>query len=224
MCIANLTTASFNCPLAHSLPYCPRVAHTIPLSPPPNSAAGFIYDSTTIPQSVSSPLLSSLGNFSKTLTIHPCGRAESDFSPLKGCDDCWDAYRNWVCAVGFPRCSDPSPPPPSTTIKDSKPPPTPAFLVQSTTNQRSPVLPPLTQPQTIILPCHELCTATVRACPPLLQFACPLVEVNANMSYGVGFIDRVRGNKVSAGDGSVGGLEEGSGGVDRWGGVWCGGL
>ncbi len=52
-----------------------------------------------------------------------------------------------------------------------------------------------------------------------MKWTCPLAEVNANWTYGVGFIDGVKGEEKK---GRVGGLV--SGGVDQWGGIWCSGL
>jgi len=77
-------SAAFNCPLAHSLPYCPGVAYSVPL-PAPTSGA-IAYDATYMPTQVTTPLLSYIANFTTTLTTFACGR--DWYSPVVGCDDC----------------------------------------------------------------------------------------------------------------------------------------
>lgn len=42
-----------------------------------------------------------------------------------------------------------------------------------------------------LLPCLETCQAVERACPPFIGFKCPRVSVNANHSYGVGYVDHI---------------------------------
>ncbi|KZT38876.1 hypothetical protein SISSUDRAFT_1061596 [Sistotremastrum suecicum HHB10207 ss-3] len=208
-------SSSFACPLLHSLPFCPQTAYSVPLQAP--KAPFTSYNTTNLDPAISSSFLSSLQNFSTTLSAFPCGR--DVYSPLKGCTDCFDTYRTWLCAVAFPQCADP-PSNPSTFFSPTPPSeaPTPALLAQTSSN-RSPILPDLGTSHTILLPCIETCQAVDRSCPPFLGWRCPVMAVNANWSYGLGFIDGIDG---SEGQGRISGAS--GRGVDRWGGMWCSGL
>ncbi|KAL1673197.1 stretch-activated Ca2+-permeable channel component-domain-containing protein [Schizophyllum commune] len=94
--------ATFPCPLAHSLPFCPSVAYAVPLGAPGDGAGS--YTSTNFPAQVADPLLSSLTNFTTSLSTFACGR--DMYSPLVGCAECQRRYRDWVCGVGVPRCGE----------------------------------------------------------------------------------------------------------------------
>lgn len=217
--------ASFNCPLVHSLPFCPGVAYSVPLPAPPG--INVAYDSTNLPAQITTPLLSYMANFTTVLTSFACGR--DWYSPLVGCEDCQREYRKWLCAVSFTRCSEPSPanaftvvpaPPNATGLSASIQTNAvgaqivlSALLPQQTSDrQRNIALPALGSPYTMLLPCLEMCNAVDRACPPFVQFKCPTRRFNAAASYGVGYIDGADGhqNKGLTGDSQ-----------DRWGNVWC---
>ena len=198
--------ASFSCPLVHSLPYCPSTSYAVPL-PFPQSPLTY-YDSSTLPQSVSDPLLQYMTNFTTMLLTFPCGR--DIYSPLQTCESCQEAYRTWLCSISFPRCAEP----PLTSSSPSSP--TPALTPpQSDSNARNPYLPNVTYSYQTVLPCLEVCSAADRACPNFLGIKCPVPRFNAASSYGVGYID-------NSAQGVLGG---GSTGVaqDQWGNVWCNG-
>ncbi|KAJ7086140.1 stretch-activated cation channel Mid1 [Mycena belliarum] len=190
-------SSTFSCPLVSRLPYCPSIGYAVPLPPPP--AAQAMYDSTNLPESITTPLLSSLTNFTTTLSTFACGR--DFYSPLVSCADCQRAYRTWLCTISFPRCGDADTAPAAA-----------ALLTSQSPNARNAAFPPGNS-YTQLLPCIETCTAADRACPNFLKFRCPLPRFNAAQSYGVGFID-------SGEDGVVG---QGSTGTwaDNYGNVWC---
>jgi calcium channel MID1 len=163
-------------------------------------------------------------NFTVSLGTFACGR--DVYSPRVGCVDCADAYRRWLCAVQLPRCGEghlagssstsSSSPVPSATGRDGRPlvSPRPALVAQTAgTPPRNTNIPAKRENYDELLPCRETCTAVDRACPVFLGFKCPVVRYNADVSYGVGFVDSGR-------DGEQGG---GTAGVaaDRYGNVWC---
>ena len=197
------------------MPYCPCVSYAVPLPSLPFPITS--YDASNIPDSVSGPLISYLTNFTTSLSTFACGR--DWYSPLQTCLDCQEAYRTWLCSVSFPRCGEAS----STTataVSASGTTISPALVVQDANAvQRNANLPNTTSAVEILLPCLETCNAVDRACPNFLGFTCPVPRFNANVSYGVGFID---GDAQSTGTWSQGG---GLTGVaqDRWGNVWCAG-
>ncbi|KAJ7454728.1 stretch-activated cation channel Mid1 [Mycena latifolia] len=190
-------SSTFSCPLVSRLPYCPSISYAVPLPAPPSSQA--MYDNTNLPDSIVTPLLSSLTNFTTTLTTLACGR--DFYSPLVSCADCQRAYRTWLCTISFPRCADADTAPSAAALLQSQAP-----------NARNAAF-PSGNSYTQLLPCLETCTATDRACPNFLGFRCPLPRFNAAQSYGVGYID--------SGDDGV----QGRGSTGRWaddfGNVWC---
>ncbi|OCH89949.1 hypothetical protein OBBRIDRAFT_777729 [Obba rivulosa] len=214
-------TASFSCPIVHSLPFCPSAAWAVPLPAPSDPSQG--HNAHTLPSSLVDPLISVLTNFTTMLTTFPCGRDE--YSPLVSCADCQAAYRTWFCAVSLPRCGEfpptapvaaPSAPATSSALPQQQPAqqPLPALMPQPTSvPPRSPFLPAFPATYDALLPCLETCNAVDRACPPFLQFKCPLPKYTASASYGVGYIDS--GNEGEMGGGSTGAAQ------DRWGNVWC---
>ncbi|KAH9847078.1 stretch-activated cation channel Mid1 [Lenzites betulinus] len=201
-------SATFNCPIVHSLPFCPTVAYAAPLAPPAGVATAHTAD--TLPAGVADTLISTMANFTVTLSTLACGR--DVYSPLVTCTDCSDAYRRWLCAVSFPRCAET----PSTVSDtgDGAQVPLPALTtVQGGAAARNPALPALTSSYQALLPCLETCNAADRACPNFLGFKCPLPRFTAADSYGVGYIDN--GEDGVVGHGSTGVAQ------DKYGNVWC---
>ncbi|KAK7032823.1 putative acetate kinase [Favolaschia claudopus] len=190
-------SSTFSCSLVSKLPYCPSISYAVPLPPPPAPAA--TYDNTNLPKAISDPLISALTNFTTTLTTFACGR--DLYSPLVTCADCQQAYRTWLCAVSFSRCADPDTAPPLAALLPSQSP-----------NARNAAF-PSGNAFTQLLPCLETCTATDRACPSFLGFRCPVPRFNANVSYGVGYVDS--GQEGEKGGGSMGMWD------DAFGNVWC---
>ncbi|EJT98066.1 hypothetical protein DACRYDRAFT_24603 [Dacryopinax primogenitus] len=138
-----------------------------------------------------------------TLSSFACGR--DVYSPLKTCEDCLDAYRDWACAISFPRCAN-------TDASAVPPPPLPPPAVMPRANTSRNNFPTLNRTYSELLPCIETCTIVDRSCPYFLQFACPLPGVTAEFSYGVNFVD----------DASNGGQNRGEPGVsEKWGYAWC---
>ncbi|KIJ37548.1 hypothetical protein M422DRAFT_50354 [Sphaerobolus stellatus SS14] len=216
---------NFACTLAHSLPFCPQTSYAIPLPPPSDGSA--TYTPSNLPSSVTGTLISSISNFTTLLLTFPCGRDVYSFKQT--CEDCQEAYRTWACAVSLPRCAEeialPSPPPTSTAkSKASQTPIKPALLAHpefptrtnlSLTAPSSSSPAPAISQYTELLPCIETCNAVDRAAPPMFGWKCPGVDVNANETYGVGFIDSWDGTVEGGGTPGVS--------VDRWGVAWCNG-
>ncbi|KAG9074673.1 stretch-activated cation channel mid1 [Ceratobasidium sp. 370] len=220
-------SGSFPCPLVHSLPYCPMVSYPVPLPAPPNGATS--YTDSNLPQSVRDAVVSSLSNFTSSLKTFACGR--DWYSPLQTCTGCQAAYRKWVCSIVFPRCGEPIPDDalgvPASTLTTqlafndpnaNQPPADP--LPQAALSPRaadapprSPFLPSINAAYNELLPCIETCQAVDRSCPPLLKWKCPVVGVNANVSYGLGFIDSWDGTMEKGGKPGVP--------QDEFGRIWC---
>jgi calcium channel MID1 len=205
MLILIAQTASFSCPLVHNLPYCPGISYPVPLPAPPFPFTA--HEASTIPTTVSGPLLEYLTNFTVALSTFPCGRDQ--YSPITTCADCQAAYRTWLCSVQFTRCSEaPSTASSSDTAIQPK-------LVEQKPGEprRNPNLPAKREAFSELLPCLETCQAVERACPYFMGFKCPVVRFNAGESYAVGYVDS--GKEGEEGGGSTGAAQ------DQWGNVWC---
>ncbi|KAI0653108.1 stretch-activated cation channel Mid1 [Cubamyces menziesii] len=201
-------SATFNCPLVHSLPFCPTVSYAVPIAPPRGIAT--THTAATLPGDVTDTVLSVLANFTTTLSTLACGR--DYYSPLVTCADCQQAYRRWLCAVAFPRCGDSS----SGSFIDAQGAQLPLPALQTVPKgapPRNPVLPPFGSDYQTLLPCLETCNAADRACPNFLNFKCPLPRFTAADSYAVGYIDS--GEEGVLGGGSTGVAQ------DEFGHVWC---
>jgi calcium channel MID1 len=104
----NFTTKSDNnCALVFNLTFCHDVAYAVPSNPdryPDQPSLSAVYDSYAA---------SLYDNFAKSLDQIACNTTLSaQYSPAKNCDDCADAYKQWLCAVTMPRCEDFSSPNP----------------------------------------------------------------------------------------------------------------
>lgn len=164
-----------------------------------------MYTADNLDKSISEPLVSALTNFTISLKTFACGR--DLYSPLQSCADCQYEYRQWLCAISFPRCVESPPSSSSSSL------PSPA-LVNHTLARRG-NLPAFDAEYNVLLPCLETCNAVDRACPSFLGFTCPTSHFYAQKSYGVGFIDGGDEGANVAGGGSTGEAQ------DRYGNVWC---
>lgn len=191
--------------MVDGLPYCPGVSWAVPLTPPPNSDT--TYNSSNLPTGITDPLQQYIANFTTALTTFACGR--DLYSPIQTCADCQQEYRRWLCTVSFPRCGEPRGDEASLGRDASLT----TALASPTGVPRNPNFPQVDGGFVELLPCLETCQATDRACPYYVSFQCPLVEFNAEDSYGVGFIDS--GHVGVEGGGRTGVSQ------DVYGNVWC---
>ncbi|CAG7850894.1 SubName: Full=Uncharacterized protein {ECO:0000313/EMBL:CCA68259.1} [Serendipita indica DSM 11827] len=204
----------FPCTLAHSLPFCPSVAYSVPF--PPLTGTPSTYDASNFPSQLQETLFNSLGNFTSSLKTFACGR--DLYSIVQSCASCERAYRTWLCSTLVPRCGE---------VDESLLPP--AAIVPRVVGSTNTTATSARVDQTVLgssavgsyselLPCLETCHAVDRACPPTLNWRCPRKGITAERSYGVGFIDK-EGDDVS------GGGQEGAGRTGRsqdpYGNVWC---
>ena len=230
-----LATADFPCPLAYALDLCPAVAHAVALPTPANG--GLL---TSLPESLVNQLNDYLASYALSLGTWPCGRAEDRYSFVADCEDCWRAYRDWLCAVSLPRvCSsdagsttrrvaNASTPvqcgegpevgsEPATEADDetSRPP----LLSRSPASPRSPSLALAdvqpTYAYSELPPCLGLCYHVDRLCPVFLGFRCPIATGGRD---GRGTARR----SYAVGSGPMGIAESREKeGVDRFGVAWC---
>ncbi|KAK4996426.1 hypothetical protein LTR66_003953, partial [Elasticomyces elasticus] len=90
-----------NCALLFNLSFCSEVAYAVPSNPnnfPSFESLAATYDSYAA---------ALYQNFSYSLQQIACNTTStSQYSLAKNCDDCADAYKQWLCAVAIPRCED----------------------------------------------------------------------------------------------------------------------
>ncbi|KAI1853509.1 hypothetical protein JX266_001493 [Neoarthrinium moseri] len=127
-------------------------------------------------------------NFEKAMTTIPCDiENTSKYSLARNCDDCKQAYKNWICFVSIPRCEDYSKTdlflqprninstfPDGTTVDNMT---LAEFGNQKAYNSsRRPDIDTVVAPGPYkeVLPCEELCYDIVQSCPASLSFSCPL--------------------------------------------------
>ncbi|RLV89942.1 Replication factor C subunit 3 [Spathaspora sp. JA1] len=153
------------CQLIYDLPFCERVSYSVPR--PDNSPSvnytRELYDNYTE---------SLYENFTKVLQQIPCDAGpDSVFSNMKTCNDCAEAYKDWLCAVSIPRCSTKS------NIT--------GYKLREENCSRNSFINEVVKPKDYyeVLPCVNTCYAIVRDCPADLGFSCPLKEP---MSYYIG--------------------------------------
>jgi hypothetical protein len=114
-------------------------------------------------------------NFSLSLQQIPCNTTpDAQYSLATNCSACSTAYKNWLCAVTIPRCSENS--------KNTS-----ASIPRNASTSRSTLIQRDIQPGAYneIPPCGGLCFGLIQNCPASLGFACPDTgSWYFNQSYG----------------------------------------
>ncbi|QLQ80859.1 hypothetical protein HG537_0E02140 [Torulaspora globosa] len=153
------TRGSDACSLIFGLPFCYGVAYSVPSpSKSPNNKTAIAATYDKIAESL-------YANFSKALQIIPCDtEMDARYSPIRTCRDCATSYRNWLCAVTIPRCTD--------TASEY-------YAFRKKDDNRNDYLNNEIQPIADyyeMLPCIDMCYAVARDCPSNFMFACPTVN------------------------------------------------
>ncbi|KAI1753432.1 stretch-activated Ca2+-permeable channel component-domain-containing protein [Xylaria castorea] len=141
-------------------------------------------------------------NFDKVLQQTPCqAPATQRYSLARGCDDCKQAYKDWLCSVAIPRCEDFSSPDQSyLQMRNINAPfPNGTLVDESIRNEFGNVkaynssriveIDNTVQPGPYkeVLPCDYLCYELVKSCPASIGFSCPLPnnKFSFNTSYAI---------------------------------------
>lgn len=192
------TKTEDNCALMYNLSFCSEVAYAVPTNPNkfdpttglPELAA--LYDSNAAQM---------YQYFNYSLQQIPCNTSSSaQYSLARNCDDCARAYKQWLCAVTIPRCTDYSSTDPWLKPRSLGQPfvngssiSAPEFNVDqallnavATNSSRNPLIDESIQPGPYkeVLPCKDLCYDLVQSCPASLGFGCPLEGAGLEDSYG----------------------------------------
>ncbi|KAI9677510.1 MAG: stretch-activated cation channel mid1 [Caeruleum heppii] len=219
------TKSESNCAIIHSLPFCSHLAHAVPsnpnLFPPPPLSAPIPTHLSPLASFYDTRASSLYRNFTISLSQIACETSSTaQYSLARTCTDCALAYKNWLCAVTMPRCTDYSSPLPYLAARNiaqpfpngtALPPPISqpdrdAWSSSWANRSRNSLIDQVVRPGPYkeVLPCRELCHELVRSCPAALGFACPAEGKGLERSYG-------RGGECSAPGEGVRGFVSGAG-------------
>ncbi|TVY26120.1 Calcium influx-promoting protein [Lachnellula hyalina] len=187
------TLSDGNCAVITNLSFCDAVSYAVPSNPtkfPNSTALADFYDNYARQQ---------FGYFQNVLNMTPCETTGSaQYSLARNCDNCTTAYKEWLCAVAIPRCTENS-----TDSQDylrvramGYPFPNGSYHPDYVElgaqgafvrNSRNPVIDAnvTSGPYKELLPCEDLCYHVVQSCPASMTFDCPLPgSISFNQSYG----------------------------------------
>lgn len=192
-----------------------------------------------------SKLETSLKNFNTTLHTFSCGiPSQGRFSSVRTCEDCFEAYENWLCGVTMPRCTD-VPQELQSQAQDNfttharandqvvfsdEPIPEsvqPLLVRDHPALSRTPQWAPsnLSQdlttpfPYAEVLPCDGVCHLVAASCPSLISWACPVQDQTLAASYGK--MPLLQADNIQGGNQAGPAGEPRHRAMDRFGNVWC---
>jgi calcium channel MID1 len=176
-----------NCEVIFDLPFCNEVAYAVPANPNVTNLTSF-YDNNA--QSL-------YQTFNYSLQQVPCHVTNTaQYSLVRNCSSCADAYKKWLCTVTIPRCHDYSSThtflqPRNMAQKfingSSLPPDTFGMNALAMNSSRNPLIDQVVKPGPYkeLLPCDFVCHNLVQSCPSYFQFGCPAPgKLGFNSSYG----------------------------------------
>jgi len=191
------TKSVSNCRLLFNVPFCPNVAYSVP--------APFSMPSAELLDLYNSTIQPALQGFNTTLYTFPCESLVKDsqgqYSFIRTCSQCLEAYTSWLCAVRMPRCVDYVENAPATNDGHDT-----AYTFQRTSaaDSRTPDLPGSAFPYSEIPPCLGVCNLVQASCPPVISnlFTCPVPHpsTNYNASYALPFSKQITFTNVQGGD------------------------
>lgn len=171
------TKIDANCRLIYDLEFCDQVAYSVP-----TGSGTFEADVRTIATQYDNQALEKFAPFNTSLSQYNCETTQ--YSLVRNCTDCYRDYKNWLCAVTIPRCTDSSSSGDLSQGTDNVE-AAPALRDISVNASRNPWIDETMAPGewTELLPCIDLCYYVVQSCPPFLQFYCPTADL-AKVQYG----------------------------------------
>lgn len=157
------------CKLIYGLDFCTKVAYSVPASEYLISGEESVDE---FAKRYDDNARAFFSNFSKAIQLISCEtQLDARFSPIVSCDNCVEAYKDWLCSVTIPRCS---------TRNET------GYQDRNETGSRSSfindqIVPP--QQYFEMLPCVNMCHAIARTCPADFGFDCPRDNVSIARSY-----------------------------------------
>lgn len=154
-----------NCQIIYNLDFCNEVAYSVPSNNTlynPTALAGF-YDQMAA---------GFYTNFSNSVQVTNCNAsADAVYSLVSNCEDCREAYKDWICAVAVPRCADLT---------------NPASFLVYRNSSRNPTIDTVLHPGPYkeVLPCGDLVHSVTRKCPIVLGLRAPHGDAAFYAAYG----------------------------------------
>lgn len=182
-----LTKGDGNCAIIFGLSFCSEVAYAVPSNPSMTKA--------DLQKTYDDYASSIFKNFTYSLQQVQCNASSYNmYSLAVDCDNCSQAYKDWLCSVTIPRCEDYSSSDYFLRVRNAGQnfingtslDPDHADRKTSISNRsRNPIIDEQIKPGPYkeILPCQDVCHNLVRSCPASLQFSCPQGE-QLDSSYG----------------------------------------
>ncbi|ODM23555.1 hypothetical protein SI65_01144 [Aspergillus cristatus] len=181
------TKADGNCAIIFGLSFCSEVAYAVPSNPSMTKA--------DLQKTYDDYASSIFKNFTYSLQQVQCNASSYNmYSLAVDCDNCSQAYKDWLCSVTIPRCEDYSSSDYFLRVRNAGQDfingtsldPDHADRKTSISNRsRNPIIDEQIKPGPYkeILPCQDICHNLVRSCPASLKFSCPQGE-QLDSSYG----------------------------------------
>jgi calcium channel MID1 len=182
-----------NCAVIFNLSFCNQTAYAVPGNSqnfPNFTALAAFYDNATQAR---------YQFFQNALAQTACETTSSaQYSLARNCSDCAAAYKEWLCSVSIPRCTDFSSDLPWLQERAmGQPYSNGTFLPENQilfannsvalNSSRNPNIDQFVVPGPYkeVLPCDNLCHNLVQSCPAAMGFACPRPgRIGFNASYG----------------------------------------
>ncbi|TLS27351.1 hypothetical protein PpBr36_04477 [Pyricularia pennisetigena] len=169
-----------SCMLVSGLSFCNKVAYKVPANTtafPSPEALGKAYDDQA---------KEIYDNFEIQIAQVQCETENAQiYSLARTCDDCREAYKDWLCSVSIPRCEEVSESKEWLHKRnfDNSDGQLETFEASSRNSFVNEQIVP--RPYKELLPCDELCYDLVQSCPHSLGFVCPtpLSKYGFNHSY-----------------------------------------
>lgn len=184
-----------NCAIIFGLSFCSEVAYAVPSNPSIGKA--------DLQKTYDDYASSLWKNFTYSLQQVQCNASPYNrYSLAVNCDNCSQAYKDWLCSVTIPRCEDYSSSDDFLRVRNAGQDfingtsldPEHADRQTYLSNQsRNSIIDKQIKPGPYkeILPCQDVCHNLVRSCPASLKFSCPQGQ-QLDASYG-----RRRNNTVA---------------------------
>ncbi|KAI6351340.1 hypothetical protein MCOR25_010004 [Pyricularia grisea] len=157
-----------SCMLVSGLTFCNKVAYKVPANTtafPNAEALGKAYDDQA---------KEIYDNFEIQISQVQCETENAQiYSLARTCDDCREAYKDWLCSVSIPRCEEVSENKDWLQNRnfDNSDGQLESFETSSRTSFVNEKINP--RPYKELLPCVDLCYDLVQSCPNSLGFVCP---------------------------------------------------
>ncbi|KAI9296662.1 hypothetical protein K502DRAFT_363933 [Neoconidiobolus thromboides FSU 785] len=169
---------SQQCYLATNFKFCDEISYSIPVpdvEDGKSSQESYIEERIRINKAVQiydKKAEDIYSNFTDLINQYNCDNNRKRYSPVRGCDDCKRAYKNWICGITIPRCTD--------SVFDSK------SVIRR--NKEDKIKPFVYDELGInefneLKPCAELCHHVMQSCPASFKFTCPKASNTLESSY-----------------------------------------